>query len=259
MSVSIYTPGSKAVSINVSFSENGGGVLSPAAPYTDVEFDLNTFLQSSVTPKFAAWSVILGTPASVLAMELRLEGSKDGVTWATLDTYTGTVKTLRSISFDRSVRYIRARVFSLDLTSSTSTTVTIALTLYSGTATKTYERGSRFVSISTNFFDVGTTQFPANPTTENTAGLEAYLQQSVLPRRIAWDVLLGTPANISSMSILLEGSLNGVDWFTLDTYTTVANTLRHIVDKPVRYLRANISAIAINTDTDSTVEVGISL
>jgi hypothetical protein len=106
---------------------------------------------------------------------------------------------------------------------------------------------------------VATVETPTTPYTDVEIGLEAYLQQSVLPRRIAWSVIIGSVANLNSMEILLEGSLNGVNWFTLDTYTTLANTLRWVVDKPARFLRAKVNAFNLDTDTTTTIEVAVSI
>lgn len=125
---------------------------------------------------------------------------------------------------------------------------------------QSYERGARAVSISTTFAEDGDSVLsPAVPYTDVEFGLVAYLQQTVLPRRIAWEVLFGTVGNVVSHTILLEGSLDGTNWFTLDTYTTVANTFRHVVDKPVRYLRAKVNALNLTISTSTTITVSFSL
>lgn len=44
----------------------------------------------------------------------------------------------------------------------------------------------------------------------------------------------------SSVSITLQGSLDGTNWYTLDTSTSATSEMRHVVNKPVLYLKTNL-------------------
>lgn len=62
-----------------------------------------------------------------------------------------------------------------------------------------------------------------------------------------WEIVTtGPPAN---QTTLLEGSINGATWYTLDTSNTVASEMRHVVNKPVRYVRANCTVLPGGTVT----------
>jgi len=74
-----------------------------------------------------------------------------------------------------------------------------------------------------------------------------------LPRVFGWDVVVtGSP---SSLRVDIEGSLDGTTWFQLDTYTTAASTLRFIVDKPVRYIRANLVTLGGGSSPTATTRI----
>jgi len=51
----------------------------------------------------------------------------------------------------------------------------------------------------------------------------------------------------SALSVTYEGSLNGVDWYTLGTDATTADGVTFVVDKPARYVRANVTAFTGGT------------
>jgi hypothetical protein len=62
-----------------------------------------------------------------------------------------------------------------------------------------------------------------------------------------WEIVItGAPANETT---LLEGSINGANWYTLDTSNTVTAEMRHVVNKPVRYIRANCTVLPGGTCT----------
>lgn len=63
----------------------------------------------------------------------------------------------------------------------------------------------------------------------------------------AWQVVFtGTP---TSITVNLEGSIDGTNWFTIDTSSATTSGLKFVVDKPVEYLRCNISAYVVNSST----------
>lgn len=61
------------------------------------------------------------------------------------------------------------------------------------------------------------------------------------PTRFAWGII--PHGVVSANSTVLEGSLDGVNWDTLDTSTDLTFKLRFVVDKPVKFVRANQGAI----------------
>lgn len=57
-------------------------------------------------------------------------------------------------------------------------------------------------------------------------------------------VVTGTPVSVSTT---LEGSLDGTNWFVLATSTSVTGDAQHVVDKPVRFVRANLGTLTGGT------------
>ena len=53
-----------------------------------------------------------------------------------------------------------------------------------------------------------------------------------------WHIL--TDASASNTTVRLEGSIDDTNWFILDEWEGTGNTMRHIVNKPVRYIRINV-------------------
>ena len=56
-----------------------------------------------------------------------------------------------------------------------------------------------------------------------------------------WHIL--TDASASNITVKLQGSIDNSNWFDLDEYTGTANTMRHVVNKPVRYIRFNCTSM----------------
>ncbi len=55
-------------------------------------------------------------------------------------------------------------------------------------------------------------------------------------------------------SIKLEGSLDGTTWFDLSgAQTCTSNVMVHVVDKPVDYVRVNLTALSGGTSPSVTV------
>lgn len=53
-----------------------------------------------------------------------------------------------------------------------------------------------------------------------------------------WQII--SDSSGTNMDVKLQGSIDGSHWFDLDEFVGVGNTMRHVVNKPVRYLRANV-------------------
>ncbi len=71
--------------------------------------------------------------------------------------------------------------------------------------------------------------------------------------KLTWEIVItGAP---TAIQVDLQGSLDGVNWYQIDTYNTVANTLRFVVDKRVRFVRANL--ITLTGGTSPTVTANI--
>jgi|SRR3990167_1580622 len=105
-----------------------------------------------------------------------------------------------------------------------------------------YERGTRAASLSA----------AAGTGAGNEFGFSPYWL-GVLPSVFSFDILItGSPATVT---VLLEGSLDGTNWFTLATVSLTTDSLNFIVDKPVLYLRANLTALT--GGSAPTVSVGI--
>lgn len=62
-----------------------------------------------------------------------------------------------------------------------------------------------------------------------------------------WEIVVtGGPANETTN---LEGSINGTTWYVLDTSNITTSEMRHIVNKPVRYVRGNCTVLPSGTVT----------
>lgn len=63
----------------------------------------------------------------------------------------------------------------------------------------------------------------------------------------------------TAITVDIEGSIDGINWFQLDTHAFSGGELAaliafyHIVDKPVKHMRANVTALTATTS--ATVEV----
>jgi hypothetical protein len=63
-------------------------------------------------------------------------------------------------------------------------------------------------------------------------------------------VITGSPTTVS---VTLEGSIDGTNWFVLDTSTSTSNEMRHVTNKPVTYLRANLGTLSGGSTPTVTV------
>jgi len=73
------------------------------------------------------------------------------------------------------------------------------------------------------------------------------LDTTFLLSKHTWEIVVtGAPANETT---LLEGSINGTTWYTLDTSNITTSEMRHVVNKPVRYVRGNCTVLPGGTLT----------
>lgn len=71
---------------------------------------------------------------------------------------------------------------------------------------------------------------------------------------VTWQIKhTGTP---TAISVNLEGSIDGTTWATLDTaantdpsWSAASGEIRHVVNKPVRFVRCNIASYTVNGST----------
>lgn len=66
-----------------------------------------------------------------------------------------------------------------------------------------------------------------------------------------------TTGSPTTTTVLFEGSLDDTDFFTLDTTTLTSATFdaRHVIDKCVKYVRGNLTALSGGTSPTVTVKV----
>jgi hypothetical protein len=62
------------------------------------------------------------------------------------------------------------------------------------------------------------------------------------PRIYAWEAFFPGAAP-ASLTLNLEGSLDNVHWYTIDTTSSTTSALKWALDKPANYVRANLAAI----------------
>lgn len=65
-------------------------------------------------------------------------------------------------------------------------------------------------------------------------------------------VTTGSPA---SVSVTLEGSLDGTNWVTLDTSTSTGGEIRGVSGKPVAFLRADVGTLSGGTNPTVAVTI----
>lgn len=62
-----------------------------------------------------------------------------------------------------------------------------------------------------------------------------------------WQVIYtGTP---TAITVNLQGSIDGTNYFTLDSTTATASEMRHVTNKSARFVRCQISAYTVNGST----------
>ena len=159
----------------------------------------------------------------------------DGTTWQNLLVQSSTYPNLRvSIYQDGN----EAVVASLGLDSIAETTNALRVAAF----LKGYN-GTGWDRLRTHMVaDLGTfTAAGAGASVDTVTGFDKW----------TWTVV--SDASATALTVNLEGSIDGTNWFVLDTYTGTANTMRHVVNKPVRYIRANVTSMG--DATSITVKV----
>lgn len=61
--------------------------------------------------------------------------------------------------------------------------------------------------------------------------------------------IVGSP---SGVSVTLQGSLDNSLWMTLDTSTSTSSECRHVVNKPVKYIKTNVGTFTGGTTVKVT-------
>ena len=56
-----------------------------------------------------------------------------------------------------------------------------------------------------------------------------------------WQVI--SDSSSSNVDVKFQGSIDGTNWFDLDEWAGVGNTMRHVAYKPVRYIRASVASM----------------
>ena len=49
---------------------------------------------------------------------------------------------------------------------------------------------------------------------------------------------------VATLTVLLEGSLDGTTFYTLATTTNIAGEVQYVVDKPAQYVRSRVTVIS---------------
>ena len=74
---------------------------------------------------------------------------------------------------------------------------------------------------------------------------------------IGWNIIVGGTGAWSALTVLLEGSIDGTNWTTLDTSTSTSTVgERDVVAVTPQYIRANVSVATVSSGTP-TVSVDI--
>ena len=76
---------------------------------------------------------------------------------------------------------------------------------------------------------------------------------SNIASRITYSVVVsGAP---SAVTLNLEGSIDNISWFTLDTSTTTTSEMRHIANRGVHYVRGNLVTLTGGSSPTVTVKI----
>ena len=84
------------------------------------------------------------------------------------------------------------------------------------------------------YYDSGNISVTATGTTSSVDTVTGFEKHT-------WTVV--SDASGSNLTVKLEGSIDNSNWFELDSYSGTADTMRHIVNKPVRYIRFNVTSM----------------
>lgn len=75
------------------------------------------------------------------------------------------------------------------------------------------------------------------------AGFTSY----IAPRVNIFETKLGGTGAFASITVLFEGSLDGATWIQLGSSTNVSGEVTWIIDRPMLYVRATVSAAAVSS------------
>ena len=89
----------------------------------------------------------------------------------------------------------------------------------------------------------------AAPTVGGTNDISA-----TFPSKMTWEIVV--TGVLASQNTNLEGSINGTTWYVLDNSATIASEMRHVVNKPIQYVRANCTAVGAGGGTVTVRFIG---
>lgn len=90
-------------------------------------------------------------------------------------------------------------------------------------------------------------------------GASSSVKVGSTPAKHTVHATMGGTVVASAVTVDLEGSLDDATWFTLASHAfsageiTAEQAMFHVVDKPVRYVRANLTTLTGGTDPTVTV------
>lgn len=135
----------------------------------------------------------------------------------------------------------------------------MALYVYDNGSAKWFRmRGNTAGAIAVTVTTSGTSPLTTTPVqsslltlgTDNATGTKTEQSLSYLTSKHTWQVAItGSP---TAITVALEGSIDNSSWFQLDNSTSTTGEMRHVVNKPVLYVRENLIAL---TGTASAITV----
>lgn len=75
------------------------------------------------------------------------------------------------------------------------------------------------------------------------------LFQNSAPSSFTWQTYFDTGA-AATFTVNFEGSIDGTRWYVLDSSSALAGEGRHIVYKPVKYVRCNVTTYTLGTSNN---------
>jgi len=69
-----------------------------------------------------------------------------------------------------------------------------------------------------------------------------------LPESFVWDVVLTYTVIPTGLRVDLEGTMDGTNWYQLDTWTTVGSTIRTVTGKKAIGVRSNLITLTGGTN-----------
>lgn len=90
-------------------------------------------------------------------------------------------------------------------------------------------------------------------------GAGSTFRVGIIPTKHTCAVTMGGTLVATAVTIDLEGSIDDTSWFTLANHAftaaeiTATSAMFHVVDKPVKYVRANLQTLTGGTDPTITM------